>query len=59
MLRKSGLVESVTLGAQLDDLAELLPLLQEIADQAGVLMQMKESGGLVSITLTSSARRPV
>jgi hypothetical protein len=58
-MRKSDLVRSVTLTAQLDDLIELLPLLEEIADQAGVLMEMKGSTGSVAVTLTSTARRPL
>jgi hypothetical protein len=59
LLRKSSLVRSVTMTARLDDLTELYPMLQEIADQAGVAIEMKGTGGSVALTLTPAARRPL
>jgi hypothetical protein len=57
MLRRSDLVRSVTLTARLDDITDIIPLLEEIADQAGVLMEMKGIDGSVALTLTSSEVR--
>jgi hypothetical protein len=45
--------------AKLDDLTELYPMLQEIADQAGVAIEMKGTGGSVALTLTLAAGRPL
>jgi hypothetical protein len=56
-IRKSEFVRSVTISARREELREVFPLLEEIADQAGVAFEMKGTGGSVTITLTPSSRR--